>query len=172
MLNIALHITQEQLPLSGAGSSQTGARAGSAVAGSGAGYGPPLAPEGSPLSQLVAGTLYNDDRSKTEYDLVCVPLTNSSWQDRWERMCTLSSSGTTMDLGASASSAPETATLNEDSTKREAEKWRAGGAFARGEVNVTRSGQSAASSPGTPILIVLLRLQRKPAVSFFSPPSG
>ena len=148
MLKIALHITQEQLPLSGVGSSSkpTPPRAGGLVAGTGSGYGPPLAPEGSPLSQLVQGTLYNEDRSKTEYDLVCVPLTNSSWQDRWERMCTLSTSSTTMDLGASTQSNLENATLNgEDHTKREAEKWRAGGAFARGEVNVTRSGQSLIS---------------------------
>lgn len=146
MLNIALHITQEQLPLSGPGSSQVHAparSAGAAAQGSGSGYGPPLAASGTPLSQLVASTLYNEDRSKTEYDLVCVPLTNSSWQDRWERMCTLSTSATALDLGASAASHAETATLTaEDHTKREAEKWRAGGAFTRGEVNVTRSGQS------------------------------
>jgi hypothetical protein len=160
-LPIALHLHQELLPLSGAGSLLLNGKgqAPSKVIGSGSGYGPPLAPEGTPLSRLVAATLYTPPAEptpaeaaqgwapaggRTEYDLVCLPLTNSSWQERWERMCTISSSGTMTDVRGGIngmSSAASARDLGEDATRREAESWRAGGGFGRGEVNVTRSGQ-------------------------------
>lgn len=150
---IACHISQEQIP-PGAGPVSARPKTPSAVVGSGSGYGPPIAPEGTPLSRLVASTLYTTPAeptpseaaqgwtgtsSKTEHDLVCLPLTNSNWQDRWERMCTITSSNTAMDLSG-MSTAASARDLGEDQTRREAESWRAGGGFGRGEVNITRSG--------------------------------
>lgn len=151
-LTIALHIDQDRLPLAGAGSQRN--QPPSRVNGSGSGYGPPLAPEGTPLSRLVSSTLYIPAAQpsaegeqgwvpavgKTEYDLVCIPLTNASWQERWERMCTITSSGTVARLNGLAT-AESARNLGEEQTRREAESWRAGGGFGRGEVNVTRSGE-------------------------------
>lgn len=145
-LPIALHLHQELLPLSGAGSLLLNGKgqAPSKVIGSGSGYGPPLAPEGTPLSRLVAATLYTPPAEptpaeaaqgwapaggRTEYDLVCLPLTNSSWQERWERMCTISSSGTMTDVRGGIngmSSAASARDLGEDATRREAESWEGG----------------------------------------------
>ncbi|GAA5898508.1 protein arginine N-methyltransferase [Sporobolomyces salmoneus] len=151
-LPIALHLPQELLPLAGAGNSPSGARGlpPSSVIGSGSGYGPPLGPEGTPLSRLVSSTLYTPPREptpaeaargwtgtkveKTEYDLVAVPLTNGNWQERWERMCTITSSATEANLGAAAQ--------QEELQRAEAENWRAGGGFLRNEVNLTRSEEA------------------------------
>lgn len=55
-------------------------------------------------------------------------------------MCTISTSATMMELSAATGAVVEG---NEEGTRREAEMWRAGGGFARGEVNVTRSGTSS-----------------------------
>jgi protein arginine N-methyltransferase 5 len=160
-LAIALHIPQDLLPLSGVGSQSNGSKLPSSKAvGSGSGYGPPIAPEGTPLSRLVSSTLYTSATDptpseasiagyvgaggRTEYDLVCLPLTNPSWQERWERMCTISTSGTMMDLNASSNTNGQ-GEGSEEWTRREAETWRAGGGFARGEVNVTRSGTTSSS---------------------------
>lgn len=155
-LSIALHLTQELLPVSGAGSLVNGQpKAPSKVIGSGSGYGPPLASEGTPLSRLVSSTLYVPPAepspveaaqgwtgvgSRTEYDLVCIPLTNRNWQERWDRMCTISSSGTVADFNMRNNNS-SARNLGEDQTRTEAEAWRAGGGFGRGEVNVTRSGK-------------------------------
>ena len=155
-LQLACHVPQDLIP-PGAGSPANGRAktTPSAVVGSGSGYGPPLAAEGTPLSRLVASTLYTTPAeptpaeaaqgwtgtsSKTEYDLVCLPLTNQNWQDRWERMCTITASATEMELNG-MSTAASARDLGEDPTRREAESWRAGGGFGRGEVNVTRSGE-------------------------------
>ncbi|KAI5477106.1 hypothetical protein MNV49_006834 [Pseudohyphozyma bogoriensis] len=155
-LPIACHLPQELIPPSGAGSLQNGqARQPSKVVGTGSGYGPPMAPEGTPLSRLVASTLYTPASEptpaeaaqgwtgaggKTEYDLVCLPLTNGSWQERWERMCTISQSASDIHMGMS--SAASARDLGDDSTRREAESWRTAGAFGRSEVNITRSEES------------------------------
>lgn len=154
-LQIACHVPQDLIPPGAGGAANGRPKTPSAVVGSGSGYGPPLAPEGTPLSRLVASTLYTaaaeptpaeaaqgwtGASGKTEYDLVCLPLTNSNWQDRWERMCTITSSATELDLNG-LSTAASARDLGEDQTRREAETWRAGGGFGRGEVNVTRSGE-------------------------------
>ncbi|GAA6058643.1 hypothetical protein JCM10212_004054 [Sporobolomyces blumeae] len=151
-LPIALHLPQELLPLAGAGSSASTPRGlqPSAVVGSGSGYGPPLGPDGTPFSRLVSSTLYTPPREptpaeaargwtgqrveKTEYDLVAVPLTNGNWQERWERMCTITASATEADLG--------TAAQQEEMQRAEAEMWRAGSGFLRNEVNLTRSEEA------------------------------
>jgi protein arginine N-methyltransferase 5 len=160
-LPIALHISQDLLPISGAGSLPNGqGKIPSKVVGSGSGYGPPLAPEGTPLSRLVSSTLYvpaaeptpseaaqgwKGAGGKTDYDLVCVPLTNGNWQERWERMCTITSSATEADLGAAAKVGGQ----QEDIARIEAESWRAGGGFRRNEVNITRSGEFLKRCGGT-----------------------
>lgn len=154
-LPIALHLTQDLLPLNGSGTTSSSSARGqqpSKVVGSGAGYGPPLPAEGTPLMQLVSNMLYVPPREptpaeaaqggwtrggKTEYDLVAVPLTNGNWQERWERMCTITASATEADLGALAGTAP---TAQEERQRWEAEFWRSGGGFLRNEVNITRSG--------------------------------
>lgn len=169
-LPIALHLSQDLLPLTGAGGLANGAaRQPTKVVGSGSGYGPPLAPEGTPLSRLVAQTLYvppaasaeptpseaaaaaaaqgagggwSATGGKTEYDLVCIPLTNGNWQERWERMCTITASATEADLGAVASGPLGM----EEAARIEAETWRAGGSFRRNEVNLTRSGERGAEA--------------------------
>ncbi|GAA5967269.1 hypothetical protein JCM11641_000496 [Rhodosporidiobolus odoratus] len=150
-LPIALHLPQEVLPLTGAGgSNQIRGKQPSTVVGSGAGYGPPLAPEGTPLSRLVSQTLYVPPREptpseaaqgwspsrggKTEYDAVAIPLTNGNWQERWERMCTITASATEAELGELA--------RQEELQKSESETWRAGGGFVRNEVNITRSEEA------------------------------
>lgn len=143
-LSIAVHYPQEALPLSSAGTKNT------RLVQTGSGYGPPLAQGGTPISRLVQSTLFvsaaeptpaeaaqgwqPSGSSKTEYDLVCLPLTNSNWQERWERMCTITKSLTEVDLGV------DTLPDGSDPTRREAEAWRAGGGFGRTEVNLTRSG--------------------------------
>ncbi|GAA5855509.1 hypothetical protein JCM8547_007863 [Rhodosporidiobolus lusitaniae] len=149
-LPIALHLPQELLPLTGAGGSSPSGQIPSRVQGSGAGYGPPLAPEGTPLSRLVSSTLYVPPREptpaeaaqgwqpskggKTEYDLVAIPLTNGNWQERWERMCTVTTSATEADLSA--------VVQQEEMYRLDAESWRAGGGFLRNEVNLTRSEEA------------------------------
>ncbi|ORY82328.1 PRMT5 arginine-N-methyltransferase-domain-containing protein [Leucosporidium creatinivorum] len=153
-LPIALHIPQELLPPSGAGSLANGpGKAPSKVIGSGSGYGPPLAPEGTPLSRLVSATLYlpaaeptpseaaqgwTGAGGKTEYDLVCMPLTNGNWQERWEGMCTITASATEAELGVAAALASQ----QSEAGRAEAEAWRAGGGFRRNEVNLTRSEEA------------------------------
>jgi len=155
-LPIALHLPQDHLPLSGSGSGARGQQP-SKVVGSGAGYGPPLPAEGTPLSRLVSSVLYAPAReptpaeaaqgwtpaqqqrpTRTEYDLVAMPLTNGNWQERWDRMCTITASATEADLGVAAAQA--------DTQRDEAESWRAGGGFLRNEVNITRSGASLSPS--------------------------
>lgn len=165
-LPIALHLPQELLPLSGSSSSshaRGGGQQPSKVVGSGAGYGPPLPADGTPLSRLVSSVLYAPPReptpaeaaaaaaqaqggswsqqrpTRTEYDLVALPLTNGNWQERWDRMCTITASPTELDLGVAAAQA--------DAQADEAETWRAGGGFLRTEVNITRSGASLFSVP-------------------------
>ncbi|KAK4058306.1 hypothetical protein OIO90_000463 [Microbotryomycetes sp. JL221] len=152
-LPIALHLTQDLLPLVGTGNQRSTQAL--KVVGTGSGYGPPMPPEGTPLSRLVAATLYNPGHeptpaeaaqgwtgasSRTEYDGVCIPLTNSNWQERWERMCTITSSATEVDLAARTGT---TSALQQDqASKLEAEAWRAGGGFRRNEVNLTRSEEA------------------------------
>ncbi|GAA6004774.1 protein arginine N-methyltransferase [Rhodotorula paludigena] len=155
-LPIALHLPQDLLPLSGSGSSTTPrGQQPSKVVGSGAGYGPPLPADGTPLSRLVSSVLYVPPHEptpaeaaqgwqasrggKTEYDLVAIPLTNGNWQERWERMCTITASATEADLGVAAQQqlGPQA-----DAQRDEAESWREGGGFLRNEVNITRSEES------------------------------
>ena len=159
-LPVALHLPQELIPPSGASVNASalvsvdGAR--TARAG-GSGYGPVPVEGGTSLSKIVRSSLYvpaaeptpseaangwqGHAGARTDFDSVCVPLTNASWRERWERMCTIATSETaSSDLhGASRvdGSQDDVAGLR---SRREAELWRAGGAFRRGEVNVTNQG--------------------------------
>lgn len=69
--------------------------------------------------------------------MVCMPLTNGNWQERWEGMCTITSSATEAELGVAAGSQAQ----QSETGRAEAELWRAGGGFRRNEVNLTRSGK-------------------------------
>lgn len=67
----------------------------------------------------------------------------NSWRERWERLCVV------VDDSASADQQRLRRTSNRLSfnptgpgpNEYEAEQWRAGGGFRRGEVNVTRAGK-------------------------------
>lgn len=74
----------------------------------------------SPVLKLVSET-----RSKG-YDLVCLPLTTEKWKTRWRDMCILPS-GSDRDRDIHA--------------EERAEAWRAGPAFKRDEVTMTRLGE-------------------------------
>lgn len=94
----------------------------------GAGYGPPVLTTFTPIQKLVHETT----ELKRDYDLVCLPLTNARWKDRWERMCLAEEPYDGM--------ASQKKQGNAAASAYEAERWRSGGGFSRGEVNVTRSG--------------------------------
>lgn len=83
---------------------------------------PALAP--SPLQQLINTTTEN-----TDYDAVCVPLTNSNWHERWERLCLrpIDDDDTT----------PEEAGAREK-VDIEADIWRREGGLHRNELVVSR----------------------------------
>lgn len=176
-LPIALHLTQDLLPIgsNSSSSSHHSHKPPSHVIGSGSGYGPPLDPSGTPLSRLVSQTLYippaeptpseaaqgwtGSTGGKTEYDLVCLPLTNGNWQERWEGMCTITSSATEADLlarGQGGGGQHTTTHGLEEAGRVEAENWRAGGGFRRNEVNLTRSGT-------LPVLLTSLSVCSSPA---------
>jgi protein arginine N-methyltransferase 5 len=78
----------------------------------------------SPVLKLVAET-----QSKG-YDLICLPLTTDRWKKRWRDMCILpSESDRDRDVHA----------------ETRAEAWRAGPAFLRDEVTMTRLGKLSTS---------------------------
>jgi hypothetical protein len=137
-LLLALHVGQEHIPPSVATSSPQ------VIDNGGAGYGPPLLQRNTPVQSLV-------ESKGRDYDLLCVPLTNSSWRavsfpplreekieslssdtkgQRWESYCLLPPESGEW-VGVDGQKMPR---------QLEAEKWRGEGYFKRGEVNVTRSG--------------------------------
>ncbi|KDQ14319.1 hypothetical protein BOTBODRAFT_629299 [Botryobasidium botryosum FD-172 SS1] len=88
---------------------------------------------GSPPQSLVAPNedtaihqLVNDALSKN-YSSICVPLANDAWKERWRSMCLKSSP-----------SAPNSSSMATKPQTEKAERWRAGGCFLRGEVNLSR----------------------------------
>ncbi|GAA98932.1 uncharacterized protein L969DRAFT_51195 [Mixia osmundae IAM 14324] len=158
-LPIALHLSQEELPLAstsqqpaptGRASFSAAASASSSTYRPGdhwAGYGPPQLDRSTPLLSLVRSTLgiaaaastngTNDlvqadsKAAERDYDLISCALANPSWRARWESMC-LST--------PSHSLSPE---LDNKQRALQAETWRLGGPFQRGEVNVTRVEESS-----------------------------
>lgn len=131
---------------------------------SGAGYGPPLLQNLSPVQKTVKEVV----DLGTEYDLVTLPLANEHWkvgcfaaasswagllnqnaQERWERMCLLSEDVTQTSAQRQPRTSNRPSMDNTDRTSTgtqgtgfEAELWRAGGGFKRTEVNMTRAGAS------------------------------
>lgn len=90
-------------------------------------------PSPSPLQQLIAHTV-----AATDYDAVCVPLTNGLWQDRWERLC-LRPADDDDSLSLDSASSPWPQRLDTD---READEWRKEPSLNRDECNITRLEES------------------------------
>lgn len=86
-------------------------------------------PSNSPLETAVTSTL-----STTDYDTVCIPLTNQHWQERWERLC-LRPVEEELDPNSQAAL---TRDLAREIVDREADIWRKEGGLRRGELNVSR----------------------------------
>jgi protein arginine N-methyltransferase 5 len=85
-------------------------------------------PAASPLQTTISTTL-----SSTDYDAVCVPLTNPRWQERWDRLCLRPAD----DEGLSPAEI-EAKELERELVDREADVWRRDGGLKRDEVNVSR----------------------------------
>ncbi|WWC58407.1 uncharacterized protein I303_100947 [Kwoniella dejecticola CBS 10117] len=92
-------------------------------------------PDPSPLQQSISNTL-----SSTDYDLVSLPLTNSLWQDRWERLC-LRPVDEEEELTPEQSEAKD---REREKVDLEADIWRRDGGLKRDEVNVSRLEESQA----------------------------
>lgn len=95
-------------------------------------------PTPTPLQTTITTTL-----NTTDYDTVCVPLTNTKWQERWERLCLRAMD----DEEELASQNPETpanrAILEKKEKERakidlEADIWRKEGGLKREEVIISR----------------------------------
>ena len=146
---LALHVAQEDIPLASSPSdSRSAVPEGST---SRAGYGPLSPASASPLQRLSQQHLHRE----SEYNLLCAPLSNGNWHQRWERMC-VASPPAGYPVGSSSSmldgrydSLADGAEDPEEAAQRmrEAELWRFAGAFRRGEVNATRSGWSHSFFP-------------------------
>ncbi|WRT64001.1 uncharacterized protein IL334_000928 [Kwoniella shivajii] len=92
-------------------------------------------PDPSPLQQAISNTL-----SSTDYDLVSLPLTNSAWQDRWERLCL-------RPVEDEENFTPEQLEAKDREREKvdlEADVWRRDGGLRREEVNVCRLEESQA----------------------------
>lgn len=79
----------------------------------------------SPLGNFATPILKLKGDATQNYDSVCLPLTSTSWKERWRDMCT-----THHTLDDSKNKANE----------RRAEDWRANPGFVLGEVHMTRLG--------------------------------
>lgn len=94
---------------------------------------PPLptepVPSPSPLQRQINTTL-----SSTDYDAVCVPLTNELWQDRWERLC----------LRFDEEGDAEEVAAAREKSDRDADQWRKEGGFKREELVVSRLEETPA----------------------------
>lgn len=99
----------------------------------GSGYGPPVLSTHTPVQEIVEkATRPGSDGKPKDYDCVVVPLSNASWQARWEAMC----------IEEPDANGLLTSEATREERAREAERWRAGGGFGRGEVNMTRSEEA------------------------------
>jgi protein arginine N-methyltransferase 5 len=85
-------------------------------------------PNPTPLQAQISQTLHT-----TDYDCVCIPLTNPKWQARWERLCLRPLDEETQDPKVLAERERD-----RERTDREADQWRAQGGLEFDEVNVTR----------------------------------
>lgn len=153
-ITLALHVTQDLIPLTSSksvaysqhlGVPSVGGSASYAQAVQDVGYSPKPPVQPTPMSQLATQHLHDE----SEFGLLCAPLSNQKWHERWDRMCVASSPGRRRSSGPEdnqtngfAPSASGGAENDAFSNRREAEMWRLAGAFNREEVNMTRAGVS------------------------------
>jgi hypothetical protein len=152
---LALHIPQEQIPVGSASAESSkflsvpgpGPQA-STSTGSGSGYGPPDSTSPTPLQRLAQQHLTED----SDFELLCTPLSNGSWRQRFERMCIAIPGPPTSESRAMFDTRGDLTSdggYNDEENAelaanvREAEVWRLSGCFKRGEVNATRSGTAS-----------------------------
>ena len=79
----------------------------------------------SPVQEKITSTL-----GSTDYDSICLPLTNSKWHERWERLCL-------RPMEDEENDTPDTIKARE-ALDREADTWRREGGLRREEVVVSR----------------------------------
>jgi protein arginine N-methyltransferase 5 len=139
---LALHVAQDEIPLGQTAS--TSANAQQQESEPVVGYGPPRPSAPTPLQRLAQQHLNED----SEFELICAPLTNGNWQQRWESLCVASAPGPVATTSSKMlaiqyeSMQDMTEDMLENAQRaKEAELWRLAGAFRRGEVNATRSGK-------------------------------
>jgi type II protein arginine methyltransferase len=89
---------------------------------------PASAPGPSPLQDTINSTLQS-----TDYDSVCLPLTNRLWQARWDRLCLRPVEEESTDPKKSMDSEVEREKID-----READIWRKEGGLRRDELNMSR----------------------------------
>ncbi|ORY29011.1 PRMT5 arginine-N-methyltransferase-domain-containing protein [Naematelia encephala] len=92
---------------------------------------PPLPSQPHPAPSPLQGQIQHTI-SSTDYDTVCLPLTNKLWQDRWERLCL---------RPVEDEPSPE-ADAEREAVDREADVWRKEGGLRREECNITRLEES------------------------------
>ena len=138
-LSLALHYPQTSIAPSSSYSNPPNGQPTEPQLG-GSGYGPPVLTAFTPVQKLVQDAT----ELRKEYDLIVLPLTTPSWRQRFERMCLVESTSQAKDTPRASnrpSRGPQATTnVSAGPSEHEAERWRAGGGFARGEVNFTRSG--------------------------------
>lgn len=124
-LPIALHLTQHSLPPSSA-----------------------IAATSSPVEHLTEQAL------KADYDLVCVPLANDLWRERWERLC-LRAPDDEEDVFDGNHSAEAKDWVERErarfETAKEAEAWRSNASFKRSELNITKLGEPSGACCAWPL---------------------
>lgn len=99
--------------------------------------GPPTQPHPapSPLQQYIGHTV-----STTDYDAVCVPLTNRRWMERWERLCLrpIDDEDPYVNGGDHDDDGMDQRNGHAAETDREADIWRREPSLNRDECNITR----------------------------------
>ncbi|ORX34266.1 putative shk1 kinase-binding protein 1 [Kockovaella imperatae] len=90
-------------------------------------------PTPSPLLELITSTLGNSD-----YDQICLPLTNGKWQERWERLCLRPMDEDEASVIAAGGSNGAAAARAREALDKEADIWRKEGGLRRDEVVISR----------------------------------
>jgi len=136
---LALHVAQEDIPQGAIGDSSKNLLV-SPPDQTRPGYGPLAPTSPTPLQHLAQHHLHES----SEYELLCAPLSNGNWHQRWERMCVAQPVASSSSRMINGNSGPTRDSLEDPAEAaerfREAEMWRLAGCFRRGEVNATRSG--------------------------------
>lgn len=90
-------------------------------------------PASTPLQNAISSTL-----NSTDYDSICVPLTNPKWQERWERLCLRAMDEEDESAGPESDAMREQKERAREAVDREADIWRKEGGLKREEVVVSR----------------------------------